>query len=173
MALRALPALAAAGALILTMSGCAGGSGSDAVVIDGDRVSVAEVERTAEAVAKSVRGEDATLRDQQLVVAALVTQALAQGAAEKAGHPIAPSDRDAALASIPGGTQIAEVADARPYAEAVGDVVYAQQAYGAEAIAAQQVSTRIEVNPRYGSWDNKQMSLVAGTGSLSVPVSTK
>lgn len=171
MALRALPALAAAGAIILTLSGCAGGSGSDAVVIDGERVSVAEVERTAEAVAQSVRGEDATLRDEQLVVAALVTQALAQGAAEAAGQPIAPADRDAALSSIPGGMQISEVTDARPYAEAVGDVVYAQQALGSEAIAAQQVHTRIEVNPRYGTWDNQQVSLVGGTGSLSLPVS--
>lgn len=171
MALRALPALAAAGALILTLSGCAAGSGSDAVVIDGRRVSVAEVEQTADAVTQAVRGEDATFRDEQLVVAALVSQALADSAAEKAGQPITPADRDAALALIPGGTQIAEVPDARPYAEAVGDVVHAQQALGAEAMAAQQVSTSIQVNPRYGSWDNQQMSLIAGTGSLSVPVS--
>ncbi|SDB79914.1 hypothetical protein GA0111570_101186 [Raineyella antarctica] len=173
MALRALPALASAGALILTLSGCAGGSGSDAVVIDGRRVSVTEVERTADAVAKTVRGDSATLRDQQLVVAALVAQALADSAAEKAGQPITPADRDAALASISGGTQIADVPDARPYAVAVGDIVYAQKALGAEAIAAQQVNTSIRVNPRYGSWDTQQMSLVSGTGSLSVPVTVR
>ncbi|WOQ16096.1 hypothetical protein [Raineyella sp. W15-4] len=173
MALRALPALAAAGAIILTLTGCAGGTGSDAVVINGRRVSVAEVEKTATAVASTVRGDNtATLRDEQLVVAALVSQALADSAAQKAGKPITTADRDAALASIPGGTQLEGDADARPYAEAVGDVVHAQQAFGAEAMAAQQASTSIAVNPRFGTWDTKQMSLVTGTGSLSVPVTT-
>ncbi len=173
MALRALPALAVAGALILTLTGCAGGSGSDAVVINGRRVSVAEVERTATAVASTVRGEGSvTLRDQQLVVAALVSQALADGAAEKAGQPITPADREAALASVPGGTQLKANRDALPYAEAIGDVVHAQNAFGAEAMAAQQATTTIAVNPRFGTWDTKQMSLVIGTGSLSVPVST-
>ncbi|WOP17414.1 hypothetical protein [Raineyella sp. LH-20] len=172
MALRALPALAAAGAIILTLTGCAGGTGSDAVVINGQRVSIAEVEKTATAVASSVRGDSVTLRDEQLVVAALVSQSLADGAAQKAGKPITPADRDAALASVPGGTQLQSDPDARPYAEAVGDVVHAQQAFGAEAMAAQQATTRIAVNPRFGTWDTKQMSLVTGTGSLSVPVST-
>ncbi len=172
MALRALPALAVAGTLILTLSGCAGGTGSDAVVIDGRRVSVAEVETTADAVAASVRGEGgATLRDEQLVVAALVSQALAEAAAEQAGQSITPADRSAALASIPGGSQIAEDPEARPYADAVGDVVHVENALGAEAMAAQQVGTSIEVNPRYGTWDTQQMSLVTGTGSLSLPVS--
>lgn len=172
MALRALPALAAAGALILTLSGCAGGTGSDAVVINGQRVSVSEVQQTADAVAGSVRGGASTLRDQQLVVAALVTQSLADSAAVKAGKPITPADRDAALASVPGGAEIAAIPNARPYAQAVGDVVYAQKAFGPEALAAQQATTTIAVNPRYGTWDTKQMSLVTGTGSLSVPVQT-
>lgn len=173
MAFRALPALAAAGALTLGLAGCAAGSGSDAVVIDERRVSIAEVQATADAVAQSVRGEDATLRDEQLVVAALVTQTLAVDAAERAGQPITPADRDAALATIPGGTEIARDPDARPYALAVADVVWAQQSIGLEAVAAQQVHTDIQVNPRYGSWDTRQMSLVSGTGSLSLPISAQ
>lgn len=171
MAFRALPALAAAGALTLTLAGCSGASASDAVVIDERAISIAEVERVADAVTQSVRGEDATLRDEQLVVAAMVTQALAVDAAERAGQPITPADRDAALASIPGGTAIAEDPEARPYALAVGDVVHAQQSIGMEAVAAQQVHTDIVVNPRYGTWDTSQMSLVGGNGSLSVPIS--
>ncbi|QGF24074.1 hypothetical protein [Raineyella fluvialis] len=102
----------------------------------------------------------------------LIDQALANGAAQKAGKPITPADRDAALASVPGGTQLEADSDARPFAEAVGDFQYAQRAFGLEALAAQQVSTRIEVNPRYGTWNAQQMKLITGSGSLSVPVTT-
>ncbi len=165
---RGLASVVAAG-VVVGLTGCAAGSGSDALVINGDNYTIEQVQQTATALA-STAGTEPTLRDQQIVVAALVVQSLAQQAVADAGNQISPADREAALATVPGGSALAENPGTQLYTDAVADVLYASSTVGSTALASQQAGTDIRINPRYGTWDTQQMTLVTGSGSLSVAV---
>lgn len=172
MGARPLLSLAVAGTLVLGLAGCAGGPGSEAFSVNGESYSISDVERIADGIAESFGGTEAGMQEEAAVVETMVARELSRAAVAEGGGTITAADREKAVATVPGSEQLAANPDAREFRDARGEILFAGETVGADAISAEQEQAYIRINPRYGAWDMQRIGLATDVGSLSVPLQT-
>ncbi|AQP51406.1 hypothetical protein [Tessaracoccus flavescens] len=158
---RVIPAVAA----VALLGACSPMPGT-AAVLDGKTYSHADVDRMADACNK-VLGADSL--NGQFVMTSLVGGFLFEKVAEAAGAEIPDEQIDAMLVqSVDGAQALLDEEDCAPVMRA-----YAKSANLAQldqaAVQSVAQDADVELNPRYGRWDPNAASLLAQSGSLSVP----
>ncbi len=163
-----LAALAAAG--VLALAGCATGNPQVAAYVDGSQISQAQVDQVSQALADtSTDTADTAGGFRSTVVQIIIQSKVALKAAEANQIVITETQRDqeiaadqtlAALAKNPASTDFIN-----DYVEA--KLVVSTEA-GQKAFSDQFAKTTVTVNPRLGTWDPQQGTLVEGTAGGSI-----
>lgn len=166
--MKKLAALATVGVLALT--GCTTPSPTAAAYVGDTRISQADVDTMAAALAEVTDDPtDTGSAFAKPVVQFVIVSKLARTGAEKAKIVVTDAQRAAVHAANP---SLATFAKNPALTTFISDLVDAQAILGTEAghaaYAEQVASTTVQVNPRIGVWDAKQGAFVdGGSGSIS------
>ncbi len=162
--------LACAG-LVLAMAaataGCSGNNPSDAAIVGGTSITQSDVDRNVEGLAEAFELDPSRINARN-VVGAMITGLQAEQIAAQNNITITDGQRDASLATDETGAQLLRVPDAKRLAYDLADAQIVAQQIGAETFTEQAKEINVRLNPRYGNFEQGQMT--GETGSLSDPV---
>lgn len=160
---KAFRTMAAVAASALVLAGCAE-SPTVAATVDGVTVSERTVQQAADAVQAAFGAPAGEART--FAVNRVIQGVLAEKMAADNGITISASERADVLDTQPQLGMLAKQPGGQDLAEDWIDISIVAQALGQEKLVAELGKHKVEVNPRYGSWD-VQTGATAGTGSLS------
>lgn len=153
---------------VLALTGCAGDP-NVAAYVNGSRISQAEVDTLARAIAQTVdtAGAEGTLRP--VVLSILVQTKVAEVVAKEQKIEVTEAERQSVLASNPG---LASLAQNPATADFILRYLNAGLVLSSDkgSVAADEVYARtpVRLNPRLGTWDAEAHAVAEGSsGSLS------
>lgn len=153
---------------LLALVGCAGSPQTAAQV--GDlRITESQLAPIAAALADvSSEKTDTAASFNSTVLTLMIQSELAHKAMVDGGFKIADSDRQALYASNPQLGKLATEPVTAEFMQRYADLYLLSQNDAAQSAFAKVIqSTKVVVNPRYGSWDSAQLKLSDAGGSLS------
>lgn len=158
-----IAALVAAGTLAL--AGCADSNPRVAAYINGTEIRIEQIE-AASAVMARATGEPAGGFG-TAITNAIIQGKIAQSVLTKSGVTVTDAQRAAEIPKI-GAAALASDPTTADIARAFADYSLLQNSQtGPDALAQEAARSEIRLNPRYGTWDNSQVS-IAGPGSISL-----
>ena len=161
---RAVKALVALVAGMLVLSGCAGQNPNHAAIIDGVAIPISEAD-AAFAVLEPYLQPPATPAK---AVGVLVTSRVGAQVAARLGLEFSAEERAATTASVLP-PDLAADPNAAVFTDDYVTLAMVSQQLGQEAFLKAASEIEVVVNPRFGTWDPEQLTVVAGGGSLSSP----
>lgn len=166
-AARALTALLVS-ALVL-LGGCAANNPQRAARVGGVTITDAQVDSVAQAVAAGIGGE-LTAGSQRLpALSVLIGNELARQVGAATGATVTPAERSTFLAGNPQLTQLATDPALTDVINALADAQVIAIKLGPDAFNTAAQGVRVEVNPRFGTWNATLAQLNGDSGSISKP----
>lgn len=154
-------------ALSGALAGCSGNLPSEAAIVGDASISHDDVERNVAGLAEAFE-LDASRINAQNVVGAMITGLQADQIARDNGITITNGERDASLSADETGAQLLKIPDAKSLAYDLADAQIVAQQIGGEKFLEQARGIEVRLNPRYGTFQQGQMT--GQTGSLSDPI---
>lgn len=169
MASRVLAALAAAAMLLV--GGCATNNPQTAATVGGVPIAGSQVDTLSQALAEASEGQVTANSQRSTVLSILIANEITQQVASAKGVSVTPQERQALLASSQQLTQLAAYPALTEFINRFADSQLISSKVGEEAFIPAAQSVPVEVNPRFGVWD-ESLGLTGETGSLSTPAET-
>lgn len=148
-------------------AGCSGNNPSDAAIVGGTSITQSDVDRNVDGLAEAFK-LDASRINARNVVGAMITGLQAEQIAAENNITITNGQRDASLATDETGAQLLQVPDAKELAYDLADAQIVAQQIGVEQFTQRAKEINVKLNPRYGNFEQGQMT--GETGSLSDPI---
>lgn len=148
-------------------AGCSGNNPSDAAIVGGTSISQSEVDDNVAGLAEAFE-LDASRINARNVVGAMITGVQAEQIAAENDITITNAQRDQSLVTDETGAQLLRVPDAKELAYDLADAQIVAQQIGAEKFTERAQQIEVKLNPRYGNFEQGQMT--GETGSLSDPI---
>ena len=165
MASRVLAALVTAAMLLV--GGCALSNPRTAATVGGVTISESQVDTLSQALSEATEGQLTPGSQRATVVSVLVASTLSQQVAAQKGVTVDPAERQALLATSEQLTALAADPVLTDFINGFVDSQLISSQVGKDAFLAAVQEIPVQVNPRYGSWNQELAGLSGDTGSLS------
>ncbi len=153
---------------LLALVGCSY-SPADAAVVDGIRVTDAEVQATAPVLAPLLQTPSNAA---PIVVQSEVQGVIAERLGAAKGIPLTDAARQPVIAADPALTTLAKDPASAAFAARLANLQIVVQAVGDQELLTACNAAQVEMNPRYGAWSPDQCAITVDLGGLSRPAPT-